>query len=62
MKDFCKDCQYQADCKYFSQGYRFCENCADSSNCELRLTAEMCDAYHEIECNNGYEEQEDENE
>ena len=60
FKDFCKDCEYQDKCKYFRQGYRFCENCVDSSNCELRWSAEICESYHEIECNNGYEEKVDE--
>ena len=60
FKDFCEDCEHQDKCKYFMQGCRFCENCVDSSNCELRLSAEMCDAYHDIECDKGYEEKADE--
>ena len=52
-REYCDDCKYATKCK-IAYTVNFCENCKDYNDCDIRYYE--CEAGHEIECNNGFEE------
>ena len=53
-EDFCIGCNLREDCGLVNI-VNFCDNCLHAESCEIRSVG--CDAGHDIECNNGYEEE-----
>ena len=57
-ENYCDICEYYDDCEYAGE-VNFCEDCKDHNGCTLRYVS--CKAGHDIECNNGFEEEEYQN-
>ena len=53
---YCDTCGYADDCE-LAYGICFCEDCKDYHDCTIRYYT--CEAGHEIECNNGFEDKND---
>lgn len=51
MEDKCYGCEYEDTCE-LAHEVSFCEDCKDFDNCDI---LEMCDGGEYIECNNGFE-------
>ena len=51
MKNYCATCHIK-NCELRDQ-INFCEDCADYANCTICY--EYCDNGHAVECNNGFE-------
>jgi hypothetical protein len=54
-RNFCIGCDLFETCEH-ADNVNFCDNCKDSDICDIRNVS--CDEGHDIECNNGYEEDE----
>ena len=54
-RNFCIGCDLFDICE-FANNVKFCDNCNQGDICDVRTVC--CDAGHDIECNNGYEEDE----
>lgn len=52
----CYTCEYHDECEY-ADGINFCDDCIYGNNCDLRYVS--CEAGHDIECNNGFEDKSD---
>lgn len=50
--DYCSNCEYREDCELVDN-INFCEDCKDYYSCGLCYID--CKAGHPIECNNGFE-------
>jgi len=51
MYDKCYDCEFEGKCE-LAHEVSFCEDCKDFDNCDI---LSMCDGGEYIECNNGFE-------
>ena len=58
MKDRCSICEHSDSCK-FAHYYNFCEDCKDYWDCTIRISSEECLKGYEIECNNGFEDEDE---
>ncbi len=56
LADKCSDCEFYEDCEY-ADNYNFCEDCKEAGTCPIRWDSPVCKKGHEIECNNGFEEE-----
>lgn len=54
MRDYCEECKYVNKCEY-AFSIRFCRDCKDYWDCDIRNVC--CKAGHDIECDNGFEEE-----
>lgn len=52
----CDYCNYADECE-LAYGVCFCEDCKDYPDCSIRCVT--CEAGHDIECNNGFEDKND---
>lgn len=50
---YCDTCEYYDEC-VFADGTNFCEDCKYYAECRIRTAS--CEAGHDIECNNGFED------
>ena len=55
-RDYCETCDYADKCEY-AYSVRFCRDCKDYRDCSLRLYGGSCYAGYDIECDNGFEEE-----
>lgn len=53
---YCDNCEYYDECE-LADGINFCDDCKDGDTCDLRYV--FCEAGHDIECNNGFEDKND---
>ena len=53
---YCDSCEYYDECE-FADEINFCDDCKDGDGCDLRCVC--CEAGHDIECNNGFEDKYD---
>lgn len=54
MRDYCETCDFANKCSY-AYAVRFCRECKDYWDCDIRNVS--CMAGHDIECDNGFEEE-----
>ncbi len=57
MKDYCATCNKTEQCE-LAHNINFCIDCKEYFGCPVRT--ESCENYHYIECNNGFEIEEEE--
>jgi hypothetical protein len=53
---YCDCCEYANECE-LADGINFCNDCKDCDECTIRTVC--CEAGHDIECNNGFEDKND---
>lgn len=54
--NYCESCDYANECD-LADVISFCEDCKDYYDCTIRCCT--CEAGHDIECNNGFEDKND---
>lgn len=54
--NYCDCCEYADKCE-LADGINFCDDCKECHTCTIRFNT--CEAGHDIECNNGWEDKED---
>ncbi len=53
--NYCNHCEYADKCES-AYGINFCEDCVEYAKCTI---TQSCEAGHDIECNNGFEDKND---